>query len=183
MIGHAERGPAAAVRRLVGALRDAHAVQQHAEAALSELLTVAADEPELCRPLGHYAEQSRAYTRAVEARLHAHGAAPGLVREAGSLLASVLEGGIGHGRRDAVRHMRDAYVAVHLQIAAGETLRRVADRAGDGRTAAMAAAMCEDAHAMSHELSDRWDIAVDMAMGPDGADGGGAPRARGSGRG
>ncbi|SNR49189.1 Ferritin-like metal-binding protein YciE [Actinomadura mexicana] len=166
MIGDAERTLMTTIeRRLVGHLRDAHALQEHAEAALSEMLAAAADEPELRRPFGHYAERSRAYTRAIEARLHARGSSPGIARDAGTLLAPVLEGGIGDGHRDPVRHMRDAYVAVHLQIAAGETLRRVADRAGDGETAAVAAAMCEDAHAMSHELSDRWDLAVDMSLG------------------
>ncbi len=156
-------------RRLAGHLKDAHALQEHAEAVLSEMLTAAADEPELRRPLGHYAERSRAYTRAVEARLRAHGSSPSIARDAGSLLASVVEAGVGRGHRDPVKHMRDAYVAVHLQIAAGETLRRIAERAGDRETAAIAAAMCEDAHAMSHELSDRWDLAVDMSLRAHGA--------------
>jgi ferritin-like metal-binding protein YciE len=151
-------------RRLVGQLKEAHALQEHAEAALSAMLTAAADEPDLRRPLGHYAERSRVYTRAVEARLHAHGASPSIARDAGSLLAAVVEAGAGRGHRDPVRHLRDAYVAVHLQIAAGETLRRFAERAGDRETASVAAAMCEDAHAMSHELSDRWDIAVEMSL-------------------
>ena len=167
-------------RRLVGQLKEAHALQEHAEAALSEMLTAAADEPDLSRPLGHYAERSRAYTRAVEARLHAHGASPSITRDAGSLLASVVEAGVGRGHRDPVRHMRDAYVAVHLQIAAGETLRRFAERAGDRETAAVAAAMCEDAHAMSHELSDRWDIAVEMSLRARGA--GHSPPSAGGGR-
>ncbi|RFS84600.1 DUF892 family protein [Actinomadura spongiicola] len=152
-------------RQLIGYLKDAHALQQHVQAALSELLTAAADEPEMCGPLGRYAERSRAHTRAVEARLRAHGSAPSLVRDAGMLFAAVVEGGLGRSRRDPVgRHMRDAYVAVHLQIAAGEMLRRVAERAGDPETAEVAAAMCDDASMMSRGLSDRWDLAVDMSL-------------------
>ncbi|URM98974.1 ferritin-like domain-containing protein [Actinomadura madurae] len=152
-------------RQLLGYLKDAHALQEHVEAALSELLTTAADEPHICRPLGRYAERSRAHTRAIEARLRAHGAAPSIIKDAGMLFAAVVEGGLGRSRRDrAGKHMRDAYVAVHLQIAAGEMLRRVAERAGDRETAAVAAAMCDDAHAMSRELSDRWDLAVEMSL-------------------
>jgi ferritin-like metal-binding protein YciE len=152
-------------KQLVGYLKDAHALQEHVEAALSELLTAAADEPEICGPLGHYANQSRTHTRAIEARLHAHGASPSIVQDAGMLFAAVVEGALGRSRRDrAGRHMRDAYVAVHLQIAAGEMLRRVAERAGDRLTAAAASAMCDDAYAMSRELSDRWDLAVDMSL-------------------
>ncbi len=77
----------------------------------------------------------------------------------------MLEAGLGRSRRDPVsRHMRDAYVAAHLQIAAAEMLRRVADRAGDAETARVATAMCDDAHDMSAELSDRWDLAADLSL-------------------
>ncbi|MGP4021946.1 DUF892 family protein [Actinomadura sp. 3N407] len=152
-------------KQLIGYLKDAHALQEHVEAALSELLTTAADEPDMRRPLGHYAERSRAHTREIEARLRAHGSAPSLVRDAGMLFAAVVEAGLGRSRRDtAGKHMRDAYVAVHLQIAAGEMLRRVAERAGDGETVAVARAMCDDAYGMSRGLSDRWDLAVDMSL-------------------
>ncbi|MFG2085189.1 MULTISPECIES: DUF892 family protein [unclassified Spirillospora] len=152
-------------KQLIGYLKDAHALQEHVEAALSELLTTAADEPDMCRPLGHYAERSRAHTREIEARLRAHRSAPSLVRDAGMLFAAVVEAGLGRSRRDtAGKHMRDAYVAVHLQIAAGEMLRRVAERAGDEETAAVARAMCDDAYEMSRGLSDRWDLAVDMSL-------------------
>ena len=152
-------------RQLVGYLKDAHALQQHVQAALSELLTTAAGEPEMSRPLGHYAERCRVHTREIEARLHAHRSAPSVVRDAGMLFAAVAEAGLGRSRRDPVgKHMRDAYVAAHLQIAAGEMLRRVAERAGDAETAAVAAVLCEDARAMSRELSGRWDLAVDMSL-------------------
>ncbi|MFC4050195.1 DUF892 family protein [Actinomadura syzygii] len=152
-------------RQLVGYLKDAHALQEHVEAALSEMLTTAAGEPAMCRPLGHFAERCRAHTREVEARLRAHGSAPSIVRDAGMLFAAVAEAALGRSRGDrAGRHMRDAYVAAHLQIAAGEMLRRVAERAGDPETARVAAAMCDDAYAMSRELSGLWDLAVEMSL-------------------
>ncbi|MFB4311201.1 DUF892 family protein [Actinomadura sp. GTD37] len=153
-------------RQLVGYLKDAHALQEHVEAALSELLTTVAEEdPDICRRLGRYAERTRAHTREIEARLRAHGSAPSIIRDAGQLFAAVLEAGLGRSRRDpAGRHLRDAYVAAHLQIASAEMLRRVADRAGDAETARVATSVCDDAHAMSEELSDRWDLAVEMSL-------------------
>lgn len=152
-------------KQLVGYLKDAHAIQQHVQAALSEVLTACAGEPEICRPLGHYAERTRVHRREIEARLRAHRSAPSILKDAGTLFAAVLGAGLGRSRRDPVgKHLRDAYVAVHLQIAAGEMLRRVAERAGDGETAEAAAAMCDDAYAMSRELSDRWDLAVEMSL-------------------
>lgn len=152
-------------RQLIGYLKDAHALQQHVQAALSELLTTCAEEPGLCGHLGRYAERTRAHSRAIEERLRAHGSAPSVLRDAGTLFAAVIEGGLGRSRRDPVgKHMRDAYVAVHLQIAAGEMLRRVAERAGDAGSAAVAAALCDDAYAMSRVLSDRWDLAVELSL-------------------
>ena len=152
-------------RQLVGYLKDAHALQQHVQAALSEVLTTCANEPDICRPLGRYAERTRAHSREIEARLRAYRSSPSILRDAGQLFAAVLDAGLGRSRRDPVgKHMRDAYVAVHLQIAAGEMLRRVAERAGDEETASVAAALCDDAYAMSRELSDRWDLAVDMSL-------------------
>jgi hypothetical protein len=38
--------------------------------------------------------------------------------------------------------------------------------------ASVAAAVCEDAHAVSHELADRWDIAVEMSLRTPSAGGG-----------
>jgi ferritin-like metal-binding protein YciE len=152
-------------RHLVGYLKDAHALQEHVEATLSELLTTVADEPDACRPLGRFAETTRLHMREIEARLRAHHSSPSIVRDAGQLFAAVAEAGLGRSRRDAAgKHMRDAYVAAHLQIAAAEMLRRVAERAGDLETARVAKAMCDDAHAMSGELSDRWDLAVELSL-------------------
>ncbi len=50
-------------KQLVGYLKDAHALQEHVEATLSELLTTLADEPDICRRLGRYAERTRLHTR------------------------------------------------------------------------------------------------------------------------
>ncbi|QKG27133.1 DUF892 family protein [Actinomadura verrucosospora] len=152
-------------RRLVTALKDAHALQQHVQAVLSETLTSVADEPELCRPLGHFAERSRVHTREIEDRLRAHGASASLVRDAGWLFASVAEAAFGPGHRaGAAKYVRDAYSAVHLQIAVGELLRRLAERARDMETARIAAGMCADGQEMSRELAQSWDLALEITL-------------------
>lgn len=152
-------------RQLVTALKDAHAMEQHVQAVLSEALTSVADEPELCRPLGHFAERSHAHTRAIEARLHAHGAAPSIVKDAGMLFASVAEAAFGPGHRaGAAKYVRDAYGALHMQIAAGELLWRLAERNGDPETARVASGMCSDGHEIADQLSGTWDAALDVAL-------------------
>lgn len=152
-------------QQLVTALKEAHALQQHVQGVLSETLTAVADEPELCRPLGRFAERSHAHTREIEARLRAHGAGPSLVKDAGMLFASVAEAGFGPGHRaGAAKYVRDAFAAVHLQIAIGELLRRLAERSGDHDTARAAAAMCHDGYEISRQLSGSWDRVLDLAL-------------------
>lgn len=86
----------------VGCLKDAHAIQRHVRAALSEVLTTCAGEPEVCRPLGRHAERTRAHRREIEARLRAHRPAPSILRDAGTLFAAVPDAGLGRSRRDPV---------------------------------------------------------------------------------
>jgi len=165
-------------RQLVFALKDVHALEQHVQAVLSEALTTVADEPELCRPLGHFAERAHFYNRAIEERLHAHGASPSIVKDAGMLFASVAEAAFGPGHRaGAAKYQRDAYSAVHLQIAAGELLRRLAERAGDPETARVAGGMCDDGHEIADQLSENWDLALEVALRGHGF---GRPRHHGS---
>ncbi|QFG21548.1 DUF892 family protein [Actinomadura sp. WMMB 499] len=150
-------------KKLVDYLKDAHALQQHVQGVLSELLTTAADEPDLSRRLGEFAHRNREHTRAIEDRLRAHHASPSIVRDAEMLWGSVADVLKGH-RNHVGRHVRDGYVAAHLQIAGAEMLRRIAARAGDTETADVARAVCDDAHALSAAISDNWDTAVDLSL-------------------
>ncbi|MFV2178884.1 DUF892 family protein [Actinomadura sp. LOL_016] len=149
-------------KKLVDYLKDAHALQQHVQGVLSELLTTAADEPDLCRRLGEYAHRNRGHTRAIEDRLRAHRASPSIVRDAEMLWGAIAD--VLRYRNHVGRHVRDGYVAAHLQIAEAEMLRRIAARAGDGETADVARAVCDDAHAISETISDHWDVAVDLSL-------------------
>ncbi|MFD0901268.1 DUF892 family protein [Actinomadura sediminis] len=150
-------------KKLIDYLKDAHALQQHVQGVLSELLTTAADEPDLCRRLGGYARRNRENTRAIEDRLRAHDASPSIVRDAEMLWGAIAD--VLKSRRNHVgRHVRDGYVAAHLQIAEAEMLRRIADRAGDAETAEVAAAVCDDAREISAAISDNWDAAVELSL-------------------
>ncbi|WP_026402288.1 DUF892 family protein [Actinomadura rifamycini] len=149
-------------KKLVDYLKDAHALQQHVQGVLSELLTTAADEPDLCRRLGEYARRNRVHTRAIEDRLRAHRASPSIVRDAEMLWGSIAD--VLRYRNHVGRHVRDGYVSAHLQIAEAEMLRRIAARAGDGETAEVAAAVCDDAHAVAAAISDNWDAAVELSL-------------------
>ena len=149
-------------KKRVDYLKDAHALQQHVQGVLSELLTTAADKPELCRTLGEYAHRNRLRTREIEDRLRAHRASPSIVRDAEMLWGAIAD--VLRYRNHVGRHVRDGYVAAHLQIAENEMLRRIAARAGDEETAEIARAVCDDAHAVSAAISENWDVAVELSL-------------------
>ena len=57
-----------------------------------------------------------------------------------------------------------AYSYEHMELAAYELLRRVADRAGDDEVAEVARRIGADERAMADRLAERWDVAVDASL-------------------
>ena len=57
-----------------------------------------------------------------------------------------------------------AYSYEHMELAAYELLRRVADRAGDDEVADVARRIGADERAMADRLAKRWDVAVDASL-------------------
>ena len=58
-----------------------------------------------------------------------------------------------------------AYAFEHLEIAAYELLRRVADRAGDEETVAVAERILAEEHRAAEQVAATWDAAVDAVLG------------------
>jgi hypothetical protein len=58
-----------------------------------------------------------------------------------------------------------AYAFEHLEIAAYELLRRVADRAEDAETAAVAERILADERRAAERVAATWDAAVDVVLG------------------
>jgi ferritin-like metal-binding protein YciE len=57
-----------------------------------------------------------------------------------------------------------AYAFEHLEIAAYELLRRVAERAGDAETATMAARIADEERAAARRIADTWDAAMEAGL-------------------
>ena len=101
----------------------------------------------------------------MRARLEAHGAEPSKLKDAAG-----QAGGIGmvlfarFNPDTPGKLVNHAYSYEHMELAAYELLARVADRAGDEETAAMAREIAGEERAMAERLAEQFDEAVSASL-------------------
>jgi ferritin-like metal-binding protein YciE len=113
----------------------------------------------------HLAE-TREHQRLLEDRLHARDEQPSRFQSTALRLGAVNLGAFFGAQPDTpVKLAGFAYAFEHLEIAAYELLRRVADRADDPETAAVAERILADERRAAERVAATWDAAVDAALG------------------
>jgi ferritin-like metal-binding protein YciE len=119
----------------------------------------------LADALRSHLDQTREHHHLIEERLHAHSARPSLLQE-GALSFGALNMGafLGAQPDTAVKLAGFAFAFEHLEIAAYELLRRIAERAGDSRTAAVAERILPEEHEAAGRIAACWDEAVEAAI-------------------
>jgi ferritin-like metal-binding protein YciE len=156
--------------QLVEYLADAHSIE---EQALQQLRCApkAAGDPQLAALFQDHLAETDGHERAMRARLEAHGEDPSLVKD---LL--LRAGGAGfllfaRAQPDTPgKLVAHAFSFEHLELASYELLGRVAERAGDEKTAEAARSIRDEERRMADRLSAAFDRAVDAsleALGPD----------------
>src|SRR5438067_13088853 len=97
------------------------------------------DDEEIRSELRHQKLETEQHAERLEKRLAAHDASPSTVREATGIMGGLMKGVVDMVRQEkAGRNARDGYATEHFEIASYQLLERVAQRAGDGETAAAA---------------------------------------------
>jgi ferritin-like metal-binding protein YciE len=151
--------------QLASYLTDARAIEAQA-AQLLQLGPRIAGVPALADAFRDHLAETREHQVLLEQRLHARDARPSRFQNTALRLGAVNLGIFFSAQPDTpVKLAGFAYAFEHLEIAAYELLRRVADRAGDPETAAAAERILLDERRAAERIAATWDPAVDAVLG------------------
>jgi ferritin-like metal-binding protein YciE len=150
---------------LVSYLTDAHAIEAQAMQLLKSGPALAGFD-ELAQVFRDHLEETREQRRLVEQRLEAHDASPSRFQNAALRIGALNIGGFFGAQPDTPLKLAGfAYAFEHLEIAAYELLKRVADRAGDAATAEVAERIAGEERTAAERIAATWDAAVDASVG------------------
>ena len=145
-------------------LADAHAIEAQAIQLLS-LGPKIAGEPGLSSVLASHHEETRAQQESVRERLRLRGGRPSRLKDIALRGGGVNLGGFFGAQPDTPAKLAGfAFAFEHLEIAAYEQLQRVARRAGDEETAAMAERICAEERAAAEAVRERFEPAVEASL-------------------
>ena len=145
-------------------LTDAHSIEEQALAQMERAPAMAGD-PELAQIYAQHRTETREHEQDVRAELHRRGAEPSTVKDVAGKVG-------GWGMVLFARLNPDtpgklavhAYSYEHMELAAYELLRRMAQRAGDERVVELAQRIGAQERAMADRIAERWDGAVDASL-------------------
>ena len=145
-------------------LEDAHAIEAQAIQLLSKGPDLAGTS-ELASAYEEHLAQSKEHEQLVDNRLTSYGARPSRLKDAALRLGALNWGMFFGAQPDTPAKLAAfSYAFEHLEIAAYELLRRVADRAGDAQTQAMADTILGDERAAAEKIHRAFDSALDASL-------------------
>ena len=152
-------------RQLGKYLADAFAIESQALQLLEQGQVIAGD-PDLKKVFSEHLEETRSHQAAIRARIEARGERPSRFKSALLRVGGVNLGAFFGAQPDTPAKLAGfAFAFEHLEIAAYELLRRVADRAADEETVAVAERILAEEHRAAEQVAGTWDDAVDAVLG------------------
>src|SRR3954464_8923903 len=145
-------------------LNDVHSIEEQAIAQLKIAPRIAGG-PELAGIYEEHLRETEGQERLVRERLEARGAKPSAVKDVAGRVGGwgmVLFAKVNPDTPGKLA--MHAYSYEHMELAAYELLRRIAERGGDQRVASLAQRIGGDERAMADRIGERWDRAVDAAL-------------------
>jgi ferritin-like metal-binding protein YciE len=145
-------------------LADAHALEAQAIQLLERGPKVVG-ETQLAELFEQHLAESRRHQELVERRIEARGASTNALKDAALRLGALNWGGFFAAQPDTPAKLAMfAYAFEHLEIGAYEQLARVARRAGDAETAAMADGILPEERAAAEKLYALFEPALDASL-------------------
>jgi ferritin-like metal-binding protein YciE len=145
-------------------LTDAHAIEAQAIELLSKGPAIVG-QGELATAMEEHLAETHEHQRLIDERLNARGASPSKLKDAALRLGALNWGGFFGAQPDTPAKLAGfAYAFEHLEIGAYELLRRVAERAGDAETVAVAERILHQEREAAQKIHSLFDAAVDAAL-------------------
>ncbi len=150
--------------KLVDYLQDAHAMEANVKRMLDSMISTTKDEETVARLKEHKVETEQ-HERLVKERLEALGEGRSALADVASISGALLKTVGDTMRSDKPgKNARDGFITEHTEIAAYDLLEKLAERAGDAKTAEVARRIRKDEEAMAQWIDQRWDKFIDLTL-------------------
>lgn len=150
--------------QLVSYLTDAHSIEQQAIAQLRAAPKIAG-EPQLATALRDHLAESEQQQRLVGERLEAHGGSPSKLKEAVMRVSGPAFVLFAKSQPDTPGKLATHSLSYeHLELASYELLGRVAGRAGDEQTVAVAQRIRDEEAAMAERIEALFDATTEASL-------------------
>jgi UDP-glucose 4-epimerase len=151
--------------QIVKYLADVHSIELQALAQLRAAPKIAADE-HLCQAFEQHLVETEGQERRVRERLEALGGEPSKLKDAAGAAGGWGMVAFAASQPDTPGKLTmHAFSYEHMELAAYELLKRLAQRAGDEETARMAADIAAEEARMATRLEQSFDAAVEVSLG------------------
>jgi ferritin-like metal-binding protein YciE len=162
--------PDSASEQLLKHLTDAHAIEEQALVQLRRAGGIAG-APELAAIFERHLPETERHEELVRERIEAHGADASTVKDAAGKAGAFGMVLFAKANPDTPGKLAvHAYSYENMELAAYELLRRVAERAADESTAAVAREIGAEESSMAGRLEDAFDVAVAASLGDGGVE-------------
>jgi ferritin-like metal-binding protein YciE len=144
-------------------LSDVHALEGQSRQLLEKSKGMDVPAP-LAEALGRHLEETEGHLGKIERRLDERGAAPSAIKDAMLKLGALNWGMFFAAQPDTPAKLAGfAYAVENLEVAAYELLIRVARRAGDQETVAMAESILAEEESAAKQVADHWSLSMSAA--------------------
>jgi ferritin-like metal-binding protein YciE len=150
--------------QIVKYLGDAHSIEEQALPQVKAGAKIAG-APELAAAFERHIGETEEHEHRVRERLEALGEKPNKLKDVAGAVTGPAFVLFAKSQPDTSgKLVTHAYSYEHMELAAYELLSRVAVRAGDEETVALAREIAEQERVMAERLGDNWDVAVEASL-------------------